>query len=330
MYSAGILGVGCYVPEQVLTNRDLEEMVDTNDEWIVSRSGIRERRIAAPEEATSDLALQAARRALGDARLAPEELDLIIVGTDTPDMLFPATACLVQRGLGAYRAACFDLEAACSSVIYGLSIARQFIATGTYRHVLVIGSEILSRITDWSDRSTCVLFGDGAGALVVGRVEEGFGVLSTVLGSDGRAADILRVPAGGSRLPASHETVERRLHTLQMNGPEVYKFAVRVVERACDQALDQARIPKEDVELFVPHQANIRIIEGAARRFGFPMERVAVNVHRYGNMSMATIPVALQEAREEGRVHRGDHLLLVAFGAGMTWGAAVVRWSKED
>ncbi len=326
-HTPGITGLGYYLPERVLTNAELERMVDTTDEWIVARTGIRERRIAPPEEAFSDLGLRAANRALHDAGVDPSELDMIIVATDTPDMIFPNTASLIQRGLGAWRAACFDLLAACSGFIYGLSVASQYVRSGTHEKILVVGGSLLSRITDWQDRNTCVLFGDGAGAAVVGRVEAGFGLLSVILGADGRGATHLSLPAGGSRLPASHETVEQGMHYLHMNGREVFKFAVRVFEEAAEEAIVQAGISKEDIDLFVPHQANIRIIEAAAKRYALPKEKVMVNLDRYGNISAATIPVALQEAREAGRVTKGDHILMAAFGAGLTYAAAVLRWA---
>lgn len=330
MRSVGILGTGMHLPEKVLTNADLEKMVDTSDEWIVSRTGIRERRIAAENEASSDLAVKAAEMALKNANISAEQLDLIIVATITPDMVFPATACLVQNRLGATKAATFDLSAACAGFIYGVSTASQFIATGLYRYALVIGVEVLSRITNWEDRSTCVLFGDGAGAVVLGPVEDGYGFLSHDLGGDGAGGELLKLPAGGSRMPASATTVEKKLHTLYMNGGEVFKFAVRVMNKATANALAKANLTKEDIDLLVPHQANIRIIESAMKRFGLEKDRVVINIDKYGNMSSACIPVALHEALQEKRIKKGDHVVLCGFGGGLTWGATVLKWSQEE
>jgi len=324
--SVGILGVGRYSPERRLTNRDLEEMVDTSDEWIVTRTGIRERRIAAPHEATSDLAHEAAVRALDMAGVSPEDVDLIIVATITPDMFFPSTACLVQDRLGARNAAAFDVSAACSGFIYALASASGMIATGMYRNALVIGAECLSRVTDYSDRNTCILFGDGAGAAVLGPVSAGRGFRSFVLGADGSGGELLKLPAGGSRIPASAESVAQGMHFMKMNGREVFKFAVRVMGNAAEEALHKAGLTKEDIDLLIPHQANIRIIQSALERLGLPEEKCVVNVDRYGNISAASIPVALAEAVEEGRVREGDRLVLVGFGGGLTWGASVLIW----
>ncbi|RAL26145.1 beta-ketoacyl-ACP synthase III [Thermoflavimicrobium daqui] len=329
MNSVGILGTGAYLPEKVLTNADLEKLVDTSDEWIVSRTGIKERRIAAPDEASSDLAVKAAEQALRRAGIGAEEIDLIIVATVTPDMSFPATSCLVQNRLGAKKAATFDLSAACTGFLYGISTAAQFITTGVYRYALVIGVECLSRIVDWSDRSTCILFGDGAGAVVLGPVEDGYGFQSYELRGDGSGGDLLKLTAGGSRLPATEETVQSRLHTLSMEGREVFKFAVRVIGSATDEALKKAGLTKEDIDFLIPHQANIRIIESAIKRFGLSEEKVIVNVDRYGNMSSASIPVALHEAVEQKRLHKDDTIVLCGFGAGLTWGATVLKWSLE-
>jgi 3-oxoacyl-[acyl-carrier-protein] synthase-3 len=321
-----IMGTGAAVPRTCLTNSELERMVDTSDEWIVTRTGIRERRLAAAEEATSDLATAAAERALDDAGVRPQELDLVIVATVVPDMPFPATACLVQKNLGAIRAAAFDLEAACSGFIYALTVGAQFVATGTYQRVLVVGAEVLSRIVNWQDRSTCVLLGDGAGAVVLGPGNGRRTLLSTYLGADGNGADLLKQPAGGSRLPASRDTVEQGLHHVFMNGNQVFKFAVRTMGAAIFAGLKKAGLSPADIDLLVPHQANLRIIEAAAERFGLSMDRVMVNIDRYGNMSAASIPVALDEARREGRLNEGDIVVMVAFGGGLTWGSAVVRW----
>jgi 3-oxoacyl-[acyl-carrier-protein] synthase-3 len=324
---AGILGIGTSIPDRVLTNAELEEMVDTSNEWIVSRTGIRERRIAAEEETTGDLAEEAARKALAAAGLTPGDLELIIVATVTPDMPFPATACILQDRLGAPYPAAFDLEAACSGFVYALAMASQAIETGLFDNALIIGAETLSKITDFTDRGTCVLLGDGAGAAVLGPVEDGSGVLSSYLGADGGGGEFLMQPAGGSLNPATVETVEQRLHYVKMEGREVFKFAVRKMGDAAQEALDRCGMDFEDVDLYVPHQANYRIIESSARRFGLPMDKVMVNIDRYGNTSSASIPVALDEANAEGRINSGDIVLLVAFGGGLTWGSAVVRWT---
>ncbi|MDN5344314.1 MAG: 3-oxoacyl-[acyl-carrier-protein] synthase [Clostridia bacterium] len=324
---AGIVGTGSCLPERVVTNAELERIVDTSDEWIRTRTGIRERRLAGPDTAASDLAVPAAVKALDRAGIRPEDLDLIIVATVTPDTLFPATACLVQERLGARGAAAFDLSAGCSGFIYGLAVANQFISTGVYRTAVVIGVEILSKIINWQDRNTCVLFGDGAGAVVLQAVAPGEGILGLHLGADGNGGNLLSIPAGGSRLPASPDSVREQLHTIHMNGPEVFKFAVRIMGEASLKALEQAGLTRADVDFLIPHQANIRIIEAATKRLGLAPEKVYVNLHRYGNMSSASIPVALDEACREGRLHRGDRVVLVAFGAGLTWGAAVLRWS---
>ena len=315
-----------YVPERVLTNRDLERMVETSDEWIVTRTGIRERRIAAPDQASSDLALEASRRALERAGISAEELDLILVATITPDMMFPATACILQDKLGAKRAAAFDLSAACSGFIYGLAAATSFIANGMYRYALVVGAECLSRITDYEDRNTCILFGDGAGAAVIGPVREDAGFRSFVLGADGSGGDLLKLPAGGSRMPVTEEVLAARLQYLKMAGRDVFKFAVRAMGSSADEALEKAGLTREDVDLLVPHQANMRIIQAALERFGLPPEKCAINLDRYGNVSAASIPIALAEAVESGRVESGDRLLLVGFGGGLTYGACVHIW----
>lgn len=322
----GILGLGYYLPEKILTNADLAEIVETSDEWITTRTGIRERRVAGQGQTTSDLSVEAARRALADAGLTPADIDLILVATMTPDMPCPATACLVQAKLGAPQAAAVDLSAACAGFVYGLICAQAFVASGTYRRILVIGAEVLSKVVDWTDRSTCVLFGDGAGAAVIGAVPSG-GILSTVLGSDGTKADLLKVPAGGSAQPASRETVDERLHFLKMNGSEVFKLATRIMADAAQQALTKCGLSPETVACVIPHQANLRIISAVMERLGVPLEKVYLNVDRYGNMSAASTIVALCEAVRDGRVKRGDIVLLVAFGAGLAWGALVIQWS---
>jgi 3-oxoacyl-[acyl-carrier-protein] synthase-3 len=323
---AQIVGWGKYVPSQVLTNDDLAKMVDTSDDWIRARTGIVERRIAEPRETTSTMSIKAAQAALQVADVAPERLDLIIVTTATPDYLFPATACLVQDALGARRAGAFDLLAGCSGFVYGLGVGSQLIISGVYENVLVIGAEILSRIMDWTDRNTCVLFGDGAGALLLQASDAPGGVLSFTLGADGSGGDLLMLPGGGSRHPASAETVAQGLHYVRMNGREVFRFATRIMGHAAKEAIQAAGLKIDDVDLFIPHQANIRIIQSAAKHLGLPMDKVFVNLDRYGNTSCASIPVAFCEAIEEKRIRPGDHLVLVSFGAGMTWAAAVVQW----
>jgi 3-oxoacyl-[acyl-carrier-protein] synthase-3 len=328
MRCVGITGTGSYLPENVLTNADLEKFVDTNDEWITSRTGIRERHIAPKDMPVSELCYQAGLRALEDAQVAPEEVSLIIVATMTPDFAFPATACLVADRLGAKNAAAFDLEAACTGFIFALATASQFVATGMYKTVLVIGGETMSKIVNWEDRATCVLFGDGAGAAVLQPVKDGFGLLSFELGSDGSGGMLLSQPAGGSRCPASLETVEKNLHTLQMEGREVYKFAVRIIDVVTVKVLEKAGLMKEDMDLFVPHQANTRIVDAAIKRLGISPDKVVVNLHKYGNMSAASIPVALDEAVKEGRISEGDTIVMVGFGAGLTWGACVLKWMK--
>jgi 3-oxoacyl-[acyl-carrier-protein] synthase-3 len=309
-----------------MTNDDWAQLVDTTDEWIRSRTGIAERRIASEDETTLTLSVEAARDALDVAKLSPAQLDLIIVATVTPEHLFPATACLVQDNLGAVHAGAFDLSAGCSGFVYALSLAADSIRAGTCRHVLVIGSETLSRIMDWNDRQTCVLFGDGAGAVVVSGSETPGGILSSALGSDGSGGDYLIVPAGGSKLPASHQTVEDGLHYTRMNGREVFRFASRTMDKAARLVCEKASVPMDDVKLFVPHQANIRIIKSAARSLKLEDDRVITNLDRYGNTSAASIPIALCEAIADGRVHRGDYLVLVGFGAGLTWGAIALQW----
>ena len=326
--SSTIVGLGRAIPSKVLTNTDLARMVDTTDEWIISRTGIRERRIAPDGIATSDLAYEAAVEALGDSGMAAADLDLIIVGTATPDMVFPATACLLQDRLGAKKAGAFDASAACTSWVYGCAMAHGYIAAGLAENVLVVGAETLSRITNWKDRSTCVLFGDSAAAVVLRPAEPGQGFLSFILGSDGSGGPLLSLPAGGSRRPASFETVEREQHFIHMNGREVYKFAVRCIPRAIKAAAERAGLSLDEVSCFIPHQANIRIIDAAAERLGQPREKFFINVERYGNTSSASVPVALYEAYEQGRISPGDLIILLAFGGGLTWGAAALRWTK--
>ena len=327
---AHVVGWGRYVPNRVLTNDDLARMVDTSDEWIRTRTGIRERHLAEDGETTVRMATRAARQALEVAGLSPNQLDLIIVATVTSDYLFPAAACLVQDALGATGAAAFDLSAGCSGFVYGLSVAANLLSAGTYHTALVIGAETLSRFTDWADRNTCVLFGDGAGAVVLQAGENEGGVLATVLGADGSGGDLLQVPAGGSRTPASHRTVADRLHFIQMKGREVFRFAVRAIPAATREVLERAGFSLADVDLLIPHQANQRIIEAATRSLGIPPEEVYSNLERYGNTSAASIPIALSEAAEDGCIQPGALVVCVGFGAGLTWGAAAIRWTRPQ
>lgn len=324
---AGIIGLGMYLPENILTNKELERMVDTTDEWILTRTGIKERRIARNDEATSDMAVNAAKEALKDAHLKPEDIDLIIVATITPDMFFPATACLVQAKLGARTIPAFDVSVACSGFIYGLAIASQFISLGTYKHALVIASEKLSAITDWSDRSTCVLFGDGSGAAVLGPVDKG-GILSINLGADGKEGELIKLPAGGSRIPASKQSVDEKLHYIKMNGSDLFKHAVKIMADAALGATNPLGLKAEDIKLVIPHQANVRILNAAAKRMGLKPDQIYLNIERFGNMSAASSAVALVEAEKKGLIRKGDKIVLDAFGGGLTWGAMVIEWSR--
>lgn len=326
MKKACIRGVGFYAPERVLTNKDLEKMVDTSDEWITTRTGIKERHIAAPGETASVIGAKAARVAIENAGLKPRDIDLIITNTITPDMPFPNTSALIADILDIRHAGVFDIEAACSGFIYGLSIASQYIKTGEYNNVLVVSSEILSRITDWQDRSTCVLFGDGAGAAVVSESRSGSAILATSLGGDGAYRDLLYLPAGGSLHPATEETVKKRMHYMKMEGNATFKVAVTKMCEAAEGILKKAGIKKSEVSLLIPHQANLRIIKMVQKTLELPDEKVLVNLDRYGNTSAATIPIALAEAVSAGRINKGDILVFVAFGGGLTWASAVVRW----
>lgn len=324
-----ISGTGSFVPERIMTNADLEKIVDTTDQWILDRTGIRERRIAGPDQPTSFLAAEAARRALADAGITGEQVDMIILATITPDMVFPNTACFVQDAIGAKRAVCFDLEAACSGFLYSLDVAKQFVATGKYDTVLVIGAEKISAITDWTDRTMCVLFGDGAGAAVIQPCAEndGHGLIHSVLHSDGALADLLKLPGGGSRYPASAETVAQGLHYMKMDGREVFKHAVTCMCSSARQVLEETGLSVEDMTLIIPHQANMRIIKAISDRLGGEASQYYVNLDRYGNTSAASVIVALDEAAKEGRLKKGDMILLVAFGGGFVWGASLVEWS---
>ena len=324
--SCSIASVGSYVPARVLTNTDLEKMVNTSDEWIITRTGIRERRIAAPNEFTSDMAAQAARRAMERGGIRAEQIDLIIVATITPDMVFPATACLVQQKIGASRTAAFDLEAACSGFVYGLEIGQQFIMSRTYDTVLVIGAEKLSTIVDWTDRNTCVLFGDGAGAAILQSRPNAHGLLTACMGADGSKAELLCMPGGGSRCPATAETVNGRLHFLRMEGRETFKSAVNAMYTAAKECLRRCALDISQIKCVIPHQANQRIIEAVGERLGARPDQVFVNLHKYGNTSAASVAIALDEAVTSGRIQRGDLILLTVFGGGLTWGSAVIEW----
>jgi 3-oxoacyl-[acyl-carrier-protein] synthase-3 len=323
---AYIAGTGSYLPEKVLRNADLETMVDTTDEWIRTRTGILERHIARPDEATSDMAAEAARRAMASAGVEPDEIGLIIVATVTPDMHFPSTACFVQDLIGARNAFCFDIEAACSGFLYGVETARHYIASGAVSAALVIGAEKLSCVTDWQDRATCVLFGDGAGAVVLRATDPGRGIQASYMGSDGSLTGLLHIPGGGSRNPASEETLECRLHFMKMTGNEVFKHAVRCMCDAGQQVLEMCGMTIEDVAWVVPHQANMRIIQAIANRLGNSLEKFCVNLDRVGNMSGASVPVAMDEAVRQGKFKKGDNVLIVVFGGGFTWGASLLKW----
>lgn len=333
-YQAVIAGVGSYVPDNILTNADLEKMVDTSDEWIVSRSGIRERRILPKDKATSDMALGAARKALEDAKVSPEDIELVVCGTFTPDYIFPSTACMLQSKLGLKNAGCFDLSAACSGFVFGLTVGSQFVVTGKYKRVLVIGADANSRLVDYDDRNTCVLFGDGAGAVVLEqrpmpeKEEDRRGLLASFMKSDGCGWKHLYQPAGGSLRTPTHDTVDEKLHHIKMDGKEVFKFASYAMSNASVAAIEAANMTPEDIDLVVPHQANIRIIKSAVKRLKIPNDRVIINIDKYGNTVAASVGLALDEAYREGRLSDGDNVLLVAFGAGLTWGGVVIRWGS--
>jgi 3-oxoacyl-[acyl-carrier-protein] synthase-3 len=323
---AKIIATGSYVPERVLTNSDLEKMVDTSNEWILERTGIRERRIAGEKEAASDLAYEAAKAAFKKTDIKAKDIELIIVATVTGDMPFPATACHLQHRLGIKKAAAFDINAACSGFLYGLSVADSFIKNGTYRKILVIGTEVLSRITDWEDRTTCVLFGDGAGAVILEPTNEDRGIISTHLRSDGNLWELLNLPAGGSRYPVSKDTIKKKMHYIKMKGNETFKVAVRTLEELVTKTLSENKLKTSQLSLLIPHQANLRIIQATAERLGLPMEKVFVNLDKYGNTSAASIPIALDEAVRQGRIRDGDYVLLEAFGGGLTWASALIKW----
>ena len=324
--TVSIIGTGSYVPEKILTNADLSRMVNTSDDWIITRTGIKERRIAGKDETTSDMAAKAALKAIGQAKISPKEINLILVATATPDMLFPATACFVQKKIGATNAACLDISAACAGFLFALEIAQQFITSHTHDTVLVIGAEKLTSITNWTDRNTCVLFGDGAGAAILRHRGSAHGVISTHIGSDGQYTDILFMPGGGSRCPITRENVDPNLQTIHMIGKDVYKQAVTAMLNAARKALDQAGLSIEDIACVIPHQANVRIIEAIADRLGISLDKMFVNLDRYGNTSAAAVAIALDEANRTGRIKPGDYVLMVVFGGGLTWASTILEW----
>jgi 3-oxoacyl-[acyl-carrier-protein] synthase III len=324
--SVSIIGTGSYVPKKVLTNADLTRMVDTSDEWITTRTGIKERRVAAKDEHTSDMAAKAALAAIEQAGISAKEIDLILLATATPDMMFPATACLVQTRIGATKAACLDISAACAGFVFAIEIAQQFITSHTYETVLVIGAEKLTSITNWTDRNTCVLFGDGAGAAVLRHRGNAHGVIATHVGSDGQYADILFMPGGGCRTPITRENADKNLQTIHMSGKDVYKQAVIAMLAATKTVLDQAGLTIDDIACVIPHQANVRIIEAIADRLKIPIDRFYVNLDRYGNTSAAAVAIALDEANRTGRIKAGDYVLMVVFGGGLTWASTVIEW----
>jgi len=326
MINSKITGTGSFAPSRILTNYDLEKMVETSNEWIITRTGIKERRISENGTGPSDLSLEASRIALKEANLEPEQIDLILLGTVTPDYLLPSTACVLQDKLKAKNAAVLDIVAACSGFIYGLSIASAFIAIGQYKNVLVIGVETLSKIVNWGDRNTCVLFGDGAGAAIVSATTEEKGILGTFLSGDGSLANLLHIPVGGAKVPLTKENIDLKQHYIFMAGNEVFKSAVRAMEGAAKHIIHKVGLPSKEIDLLIPHQANIRIIEALAKRLKVPMEKVYVNIDRYGNTSAASVPIALDEARKKGVIKEGSNTVLVAFGAGFTWGSAVIKW----
>ncbi len=324
--TVSIIGTGSYVPEKVLTNEDLSRIVDTSDEWITTRTGIKERRVAAKDEDTSDMATKAALKAIEQAKISPMEINLILVATATPDMIFPATACFVQKKIGASNAACLDISAACAGFLFGIEIAQQFITSHTYDTVLVIGADKLTSITNWTDRNTCVLFGDGAGAAILRHRGSTHGIISTHIASDGQYSDILFMPGGGSRCPITRENADLNLVTIHMTGKEVYKQAVIAMLDASRKALDKAGLSIHDIACVIPHQANLRIIEAIADRLGISLDKFYVNLDRYGNTSAAAVAMALDEANRTGRIKSGDYVLMVVFGGGLSWASTVIEW----
>jgi 3-oxoacyl-[acyl-carrier-protein] synthase-3 len=321
-----IIGTGSYVPPKVLTNLDLEKMVDTTEQWIKERTGISERHIADKDTATSDLVVESARNAIENAGLSIPDIDALIVATASPDTIYPSTGCWAQKKLGMSKIPVFDLSAACSGFLYGLEVASSFVETGRYRYVLVSGAEIMSKIVNWEDRNTCVLFGDGAGTVVVAADSGDGGIVSSYIGADGGLAELLYQPAGGTRLPASQETIDRKLHSVHMQGREVFKHAVRTMSDSAIRVLKEANLTPDDIDIFIPHQANLRIVEATCRRAGIPMEKTHVIIPKYGNVPAASIPLTLDEANRTGKIKRGDLVLFAAFGGGFTWGAMVLKW----
>ena len=324
----GIIGIGSCLPDKILTNFDLEKMVDTSDEWIIKRTGISERRILEKEKPAYELGVKASLDALKDAGISAEDLDMVIVATATPDYMTPSTACIIQGKIGAIKAAAFDLNAACSGFVYSLSIAEKIIKSGTHKYILVVGCEGLSKVTDYEDRNTCILFGDGAGAVVLGPVEEGYGILSTHIGADGKGSDLITIPNTYISEVDLSKRLNLKKYSLWMEGSEVFKFAVRIIAQASNKALEDANLSLDDIKLIVPHQANIRIIDGAAKRLGVPIEKLYTNIQKYGNISSASIPVALHEVVENKLITKGDNILIVGFGGGLTWASAVIKWNK--
>ncbi|CAG0942447.1 partial 3-oxoacyl-[acyl-carrier-protein] synthase III, partial [Candidatus Brocadiaceae bacterium] len=323
---ASITGIGSYLPSKVLTNYDLEKMVDTSDDWIIQRTGIKERRIVENGQITSDLATHASLRAMEDAGVSPNDLDMIITSTITPDHIFPSTSCYIQQKIGASRASAFDILAACAGFIYALSVGESFVNSGAMKTVLVVGAECLSKITDYTDRTTCILFGDGAGAVVIQKSSTKHEILSTSLAADGSQADVLIMPGGGAKNPASLESVQQRTHYIQFKGKEVFKLAINNITNLITDTVNKNGFSLEDIDLIIPHQSNLRIIEATMEKLGLPMEKAVVNIDKYGNTSSASIPIAIDEARKEGRLSKGDIVMLVAFGGGLTWGSSIIRW----
>ncbi len=328
--SVGINGIGVYLPDKVLTNADLEKIVDTSDDWIVTRTGINERRIVDDSVTVSDLAAKAGLMAIEDAKIDPNDVDLVVVATGSPEMIWPSTACLAQAKMNLSGSAAFDLQAACTSFIYGLTVADGLLSSGTFQNILLIGAETITRLVNWQDRNTCVLFGDGAGAFLLRKSEPGFGILSSYLAADGNRADMLKIPAGGSGQICSQKVVDENLQTIHMNGSDVFRFAVKALPESVEKALAKAGLAIDDVDHFIPHQANQRIIEAAVERLGLPIEKVATNISKYGNTSAASIPLVLEELYRAKSLKRGDILVLAAFGAGLTWGAVVIRWGGAN
>lgn len=326
MIRGKIIATGSYVPENIITNQDLEKIVETSDDWITERTGIKERRIVNGHQATSDLAYEAASIALKRAHLKPKDIDLIIVATITPDMPFPSTACILQDRLGAKNAAAFDVNAACSGFVYGLHIVNSLIRSGIHQRILLVGAEVLSKVTDWQDRTTCILFGDGAGAAIIEATKEKRGIMSTRINSDGSLSELICLPGGGSRNPCSRDTILKRLNFIKMKGNETFRVAVRALEDLVVKALEENNLDPSQLSLLIPHQANIRIIQATAKRLNLPMEKVFVNIHKFGNTSAASVPIALDEAVQAGKVQDGDYILLEAFGGGLTWASSLIRW----